>query len=250
MHDVEKKEFSDTRKETSAKSTDFNVTAIRKKLRNLSDLENHALDDCHTLFVETVNVLQSAVKGLKGGKVEKHDLQTLLSAAMTNQATCLDGFAFSKSRNKIRRYFRKSLRDISRQVSNSLALLKKINGTSKAKTEAFPEYGKMSGSFPQWVQKKERALLQTATNDIISNLVVAKDGSGNFTTIGDALNAAPNFSTTRFVIYIKAGAYYEYLELDSGKRMIMFVGDGIGKTLIKGNRSVAGNWTTYRSATV
>nr|GFC07630.1 pectinesterase-like [Tanacetum cinerariifolium] len=108
----------------------------------------------------------------------------------------------------------------------------------------------MAGRFPQWVQKKERGLLQTATNDIIYNLVVAKDGSGNFTTIGDALNASPNFSTTRFVIYIKAGAYYEYLELDSGKRMIMLVGDGIGKTLIKGNRSVAGNWTTYRSATV
>ncbi|PWA65937.1 plant invertase/pectin methylesterase inhibitor superfamily [Artemisia annua] len=236
---------------TEVRSTDFNVTVIRKKLRNLSDLENRALDDCHTLFVETVNELQSAVKGLKEGKVKtQDDLQTLLSAAMTNQATCLDGFAFSKSRNKIRRYFRKSLRNISRQVSNSLALLKKINGTSTAKTEAFPEYGKMSGPFPQWVGKKERALLQTDTNDIIYNLVVAKDGSGNFATIGEALNAAPNMSTTRFVIYIKAGAYYEYLEIDYNKRMIMLVGDGIGKTLIKGNRSVVDGWTTYRSATV
>nr|XP_043635687.1 pectinesterase-like [Erigeron canadensis] len=234
------------------RSTDFNVSAIRKKLRNLSPLEIRALDDCHSLFLETVNELNSAINGLKQTPYGKHyDLQTLLSASMTNQATCLDGFSYSKSRNKIRRYFRKSLRGISRQVSNSLALLKKLNGTSKGKTEStFPEYGEMSGGYPGWVRKKERALLQASVNETVYDLVVAKDGSGNFTTIGDALNASPNMSTTRFVIYIKAGAYYEYLEIDSRKPMIMLVGDGIGKTLIKGNRSVVDGWTTFRSGTV
>ncbi|KAK9067704.1 hypothetical protein SSX86_011815 [Deinandra increscens subsp. villosa] len=233
------------------RSTDFNVTAIRRKLRNLSALEIRALDDCHSMFVETVTELKSAIVDLNRTPYDKHsDLQTLLSAAMTNQATCLDGFAFSKSRNKIRRYFRKSLRQISRQVSNSLALLKKVNGTSKLKTETFPEYGEISGGYPRWIRKKERALLQAPVSNTVFDLMVAKDGTGNFTTIGDALNAAPNMSTTRFVIYVKAGAYYEYLEIDSRKTMIMLVGDGIGKTLIKGNRSVVDGWTTFRSGTV
>lgn len=102
------------------RSTDFNVTTIRRKLRNLSALEVRALDDCHSLFVETVRELKSVIDGINRSPYNKHaDLQTLLSAAMTNQATCLDGFAFSKSRNKIRRFFRKSLRDITRQVSIS-----------------------------------------------------------------------------------------------------------------------------------
>ncbi|XP_071741860.1 pectinesterase-like [Rutidosis leptorrhynchoides] len=233
------------------RSTDFNVTAIRRKLRNLSPIEVRALEDCHSLFLETVTELTSAISDLKRSPYGKnYDLQTLLSAAMTNQATCLDGFAYSKSRNKIRRYFRKSLRDITHQVSNSLALLKKVNGTSKGKAETFPEYGEMSGGYPHWVKKKERALLQAAVNQTVYNLVVAKDGSGNFSTIGEALNATPNMSTTRFAIYIKAGAYYEYLEIDSRKTMVMLVGDGIGKTLIKGNRSVVDGWTTFRSATV
>ncbi|CAI9300454.1 unnamed protein product [Lactuca saligna] len=232
-------------------STDFNVTAIRRKLRNLNALEIRALDDCHSLFVETVTELKSAISVLNRTPFNKHnDLQTLLSASMTNQATCLDGFAFSKSRNRIRRYFHKSLRDISHKVSNSLALLKKMNGTSKGKVEAFPEYGEMSGGYPRWVKTKDRKLLQAAVNETVYDLVVAKDGSGNFTTIGDALNAAPNGSTTRFVIYIKAGAYYEYLDIDNRKTMLMLVGDGIGNTLIKGNRSVADGWTTFRSATV
>ncbi|KAL8262205.1 hypothetical protein R6Q59_026254 [Mikania micrantha] len=235
----------------NVRSTDFNVTAIRRKLRNLSALEIRALEDCHSLFLETVSELRSVITDLNRTPYSKHDdLQTRLSAAMTNQATCLDGFVFSKSRNKIRRYFWKSVRDISRQVSNSLALLKKLNRNSKLTTEAMPEYGEMSGGFPRWIRKKERALLQAVANDTVYDLVVAKDGSGNFTTIGDALNAAPNMSTTRFVIYIKAGAYYEYLEIYSWKTMIMLVGDGIGKTLIKGNRSVVDGWTTFRSATV
>ncbi|KVI12485.1 pectinesterase-like [Cynara cardunculus var. scolymus] len=238
---------------TDVRSTDFNVTAIRRKLPHLTVYEIRALEDCHTLFLETVSELKSAVTDLSKSPAKKYnDLQSMLSAAMTNQATCLDGFEGTKSQVKISRHFRKALRGISRQVSNSLALLKKINGTtSEGKSaESLPGYGRMSGGYPDWVKRKDRRLLQLATNETVYDLVVAKDGSGNFTTIGEALNAAPNSSTTRFVIYIKSGAYYEYLEVINKKRMIMLVGDGIGKTLIKGNRSVVDGWTTFRSATV
>lgn len=54
----------------------------------------------------------------------------------------------------------------------------------------------------------------------------------------------------RFVIYIKAGAYFENVEVISKKTNLMFVGDGIEKTWVKGNRNVVDGWTTFRSATV
>lgn len=54
----------------------------------------------------------------------------------------------------------------------------------------------------------------------------------------------------RFVIHIKAGAYFEYLDIPRSKSMLMLVGDGMDKTYIKGNRSVGDGWTTFRSATV
>ena len=54
----------------------------------------------------------------------------------------------------------------------------------------------------------------------------------------------------RFVIYIKAGAYFENVEVERKKTMLMFIGDGIGKTVVKANRSVVDGWTTFRSATV
>ncbi|KAL4572132.1 hypothetical protein LXL04_018901 [Taraxacum kok-saghyz] len=232
---------------SDVRSTDFNVTNIRRKLPHLTLLEIRALEDCHSLFLDTVSQLKSAVSDLSKSSSSKYNnFRTMLSAAMTNQDTCLDGFAGSKSEVKISRHFRKALKGISRQVSNSLALLKKINGTGES------EYGRMSGGFPKWVRRSDRRLLQTTTNEttLTYNLVVAQDGSGNFTTIGEALYAAPNASSTRFVIYIKAGAYYEYVEVINKKTNIMFVGDGIGKTLIKGNRNVVDGWTTFRSATV
>lgn len=128
-------------------------------------------------------------------------------------------------------------------------MLKKIKGNSNNKEE-FEEYGEVKGGFPTWLSGKERRLLQAAVNETKYNLVVAKDGSGNFKTIGEAVAAAPNSSATRFVIHIKAGAYYEYIEVERRKTMLMFVGDGIGKTLVKGNRNVIDGSTTFRSATV
>lgn len=58
------------------------------------------------------------------------------------------------------------------------------------------------------------------------------------------------FSVYRFVIYIKAGAYFENVDVEKKKKMLMFIGDGIGKTVVKANRSVVDGWTTFRSATV
>ncbi|KAK6135076.1 hypothetical protein DH2020_031197 [Rehmannia glutinosa] len=237
-----------------------NCSSLRRKLlKKLEPIELRALEDCLELFADTVEELKKINSDLSASKSpEKYydDLQTLLSGAMTNQYTCLDGFAYSK--NNTRRFIEGRLKRISRHVSNSLAMVKKlkrkIGKKPKVPEEVFPEYGKMRNGFPTWLKKSDRKLLQAtataAANGTRFDLVVAQDGSGNFTTINEALAAAPNNSDTRFVIYIKTGAYYEYIELERRKRNIMFLGDGIGKTLIKGNRSVVDGWTTFRSSTV
>lgn len=138
------------------------------------------------------------------------------------------------------------------QVSNALAMVQKIKPTSSKKSgEVFREYGRVVGGHPTWLSKEDQELVDTPANETVKyDVVVAKDGSGNYTTIVEAVEAAPDRGTKRYVIYVKAGAYYEYVEVLKKKTMLMFVGDGIGKTLIKGNRSVVDGWTTFRSATV
>ncbi|KAK7392292.1 hypothetical protein VNO78_20726 [Psophocarpus tetragonolobus] len=236
------------------RSSSYNCSGLKKKLKNLNPLDQRALDDCLKLFQDTNAELKTTMDDLSKstiGSKRHHDLQTLLSGAMTNLYTCLDGFAYSKAR--VRDRIEKKLLEISHHISNSLAMLNKVPGVKKttmSEPEVFPEYGKMKKGFPSWVSPKDRKLLQAAVNETKFDLVVSKDGTGNFTTIGEALAVAPNSSTTRFVIHIKAGAYFENVEVIRKKTNLMFVGDGIGKTVVKGSRNVVDGWTTFQSATV
>ncbi|XP_048137508.1 pectinesterase-like [Rhodamnia argentea] len=243
-----------------ARSVSSNCSSLERRLATkLGPLERRALDDCLELLADTIDQFRKAIYDLssKNGPTAPaahfHDLQTLLSGAMTNQYTCLDGFAYSKQ--NVRDAIERSLVKISRHASNSLALLKKLPGvkgrpSGSPAAEVFPEYGRMRDGFPAWLSPKDRRLLQASVSATKYNVTVAQDGTGNFTTVSAAVAAAPNASTTRFVIYIKAGAYFENVEVDSKKPMIMFLGDGIGQTWIKGNRNVVDGWTTFRSATV
>ncbi|KAL0371474.1 UNVERIFIED_CONTAM: putative pectinesterase/pectinesterase inhibitor 40 [Sesamum angustifolium] len=192
-----------TMKEVRASAS--NCSSLRRKLvKKLEPLDLQALDDCLELFSDTVGELKRILAELSAGSsADKYydDLQTLLSGAMTNQDTCLDGFAYSK--NNTRQLIQGRLKRITKHMSNSLAMVKKLKKRSKKKPvhgEEFPEYGQMKDGYPTWLKKNDRRLLQTATNATKYDLVVAQDGSGNFTTINEALAAAPNNSDTRSVV--------------------------------------------------
>ncbi|HEY2673642.1 MAG TPA: pectinesterase family protein [Rugosimonospora sp.] len=56
--------------------------------------------------------------------------------------------------------------------------------------------------------------------------VVAKDGTGNYTTVQAAVNAVPANNTSRFTITIKPGTYREIVSIPSNRPYISFVGAG------------------------
>ncbi|EAY97716.1 hypothetical protein OsI_19639 [Oryza sativa Indica Group] len=88
-----------------------------------------------------------------------------------------------------------------------------------------------------------------AVNGVVT---VDQGGGGNYTTVGDAVAAAPSNldgSTGHYVIYVAGGVYEENVVVPKHKRYIMMVGDGVGQTVITGNRSVVDGWTTFNSAT-
>ncbi|KAF5732635.1 pectinesterase-like [Tripterygium wilfordii] len=230
-----------------------NCIGVRERLKNnLTQMEEIAISDCLELFNSSLSELKSAVSDLaytKSVPQHYHDLQTLLSGAMTNQYTCLDGFA--DGNENVRDEIKFSLYNVSQHLSNSLAMLKKVPGVNESEPRnTFSGIGRMKRGYPSWLSVKDRKLLQAPVNSTQFDLTVAMDGTGNFSTIGEAVDAAPKSSTTRFVIYIKAGAYFENVEVERKKTMLMFVGDGIEKTVVKASRNVVDGWTTFRSATV
>ncbi|WP_066837440.1 pectinesterase family protein [Rufibacter ruber] len=64
------------------------------------------------------------------------------------------------------------------------------------------------------------------------DFVVAKDGSGQFKTVQEAINAVPDFRKNQTTIYIKNGVYKEKLTLPSTKTNVKLVGQDVQKTVL------------------
>ncbi|WP_257670215.1 pectinesterase family protein [Parapedobacter tibetensis] len=70
------------------------------------------------------------------------------------------------------------------------------------------------------------------TNVIKADLVVAADGSGDFETVQEAINAAPTNSRSYCYIFIKAGTYKEVITIPHGKEYIYLIGEDVNKTIL------------------
>jgi len=64
------------------------------------------------------------------------------------------------------------------------------------------------------------------------DFVVAKDGSGDFTTVQQAINAVPDYRKKRTVIFIKKGTYKEKLILPESKSLVTFIGENRDSTIL------------------
>ncbi|KAL1331290.1 pectinesterase 2 [Arachis ipaensis] len=207
-----------------------NTISLGPKCRNAH--EKAAWNDCIKLYEYTINKLNKTMDPKT--KCDQVDAQTWLSTALTNLETCKAGFYDLGVQDYMLPLL--SNNNVSCLLSNTLSLNK----------VAFqpPSY---KDGFPTWVKPGDRKLLQSSSAASKANVVVAKDGSGKYTTVSAAVNAAPSGSS-RYVIYVKAGVYNEQVQVKA--KNVMLVGDGIGKTVITGSKSVGGGSTTFSSATV
>uniref|UniRef100_A0A1D1Z2T3 Pectinesterase n=1 Tax=Anthurium amnicola TaxID=1678845 RepID=A0A1D1Z2T3_9ARAE len=76
-------------------------------------------------------------------------------------------------------------------------------------------------------------------------------GNGCYRTVQEAVDAAPEYGARRFVIYIKEGVYQETVRVPFEKTHVVFVGDGMGKTVITGSlHAQMVGVSTYNTASV
>lgn len=64
------------------------------------------------------------------------------------------------------------------------------------------------------------------------DLTVAQDGTGNFTTVQAAVNAAPAGRTAAFTIFIKNGRYKEKITVPANKPFLQLVGQSVANTVL------------------
>lgn len=114
-----------------AKSTSALVLKLSKGLE-LRPREASAMKDCVENTRDSVDELQQslqAMKDLKGPEFEFkiNDLQTWVSAALTNEDTCMDNFEGNGMNGKVKDTIRGRIVRVSQLISNALALINQLN---------------------------------------------------------------------------------------------------------------------------
>lgn len=228
--------------------------------KGLTEREKTALHDCLEMVDETLDELRKAELELNEypnkKKLSEHanDLMTLVSSAITNQESCLDGFSHDDADGHVQGALLEGEEHVEKMCSNALAMIKNMTDTDIATQQRLmgrklkEETKNKNNGWPEWLSDGDRRLLQSLT--VTPNVVVAADGSGNYKTVSAAVAAAPKKSSKRYVIRIKAGVYRENVEVPKSKTNIMFVGDNRETTIITGSRNVHDGSTTFHSATV
>ncbi|CDO99718.1 unnamed protein product [Coffea canephora] len=203
--------------------------------------EQAALADCLELMDMSVDRLMDSMVALGSQTAQSQsDAHSWLGSVLTNHVTCLDGL-----NGPARSVVEPMMKDLILKARTSLAMVVAI---APPKEEMIEQ--PLNGDLPSWVTSKDRRLLEALPKDVKANSVVAKDGSGNYKTVQEAVNAAPNNAQSRYVIYVKAGTYKEKVDIGKNKKNLMLVGDGMDKTIITGSLNVVDGSTTFNSATV
>ncbi|URE22891.1 pectinesterase [Musa troglodytarum] len=128
-------------------------------------------------------------------------------------------------------------------TSNAIAIVDELSSLLKSFKD--DEQG-----FPSWFSSHDRKLLAAQSRgQLTPNVVVAKDGSGKFTTINDAINSMPKDYSGRYVIYVKAGVYKENVIVGKDKVNVLMYGDGSRKTIVTGSKNYVDGVQTVDTAT-
>jgi len=64
------------------------------------------------------------------------------------------------------------------------------------------------------------------------DITVAQDGTGNYKTVQEAINAVPDFRKVTTTIFIKNGIYKEKLNLSASKQLVKMIGESVEKTIL------------------
>ncbi|KAG6513499.1 probable pectinesterase/pectinesterase inhibitor 51 [Zingiber officinale] len=193
--------------------------------------------------------LQAASDLYAAGKIA--DMHAYTAAAQIYQYGCMSGL------NKV---------NDTRQVVEAAAYLAGVvNMTSyaTAMVAALRRYGsdmsrwgppqtERDGYWPEATEGSAGVRKKFPPRSAPANATVCKGGGcGGYATVQAAVDAAPEKSSAPFVIHIKEGVYKETVRVPLEKTNLVFVGDGMGKTVITGNLTAdMVGLSTYNTATV
>ncbi|URE03930.1 pectinesterase [Musa troglodytarum] len=211
-----------------------------------------ALENCRELLDYAIDDLRGSIDRLDGFSLIKldkflDDLKVWISATITYQETCLDGF--ENTTTNAAESMRKALNSSAEMTSNVLAIVTNLDNTLDSLNLGISRK-LLAEEYPSWVSLGKRRLLQLSPAELKPSVTVAQDGTGDVKTINDALLRVPKKSNDTFVIYIKEGVYKEKVQVNRSLTNVIMVGDGTNKTKITGSLNYIDGTATFKTATV
>ncbi|XP_058078979.1 pectinesterase-like [Magnolia sinica] len=209
-----------------------------------------AIADCNELLDHAKDELESTIANIDGEKMssKSNDLKNWMSAVMSYQQTCIDGFPEGDLKSKME----DGMKSAKKMTSNALAIINEA--ASILSTLEIPGFThprllqeeSSNGGLPDWMSTEDRRLLKEKAKPP-PNVVVAKDGK--FTTINAALKAMPKKYTGRYVIYVKEGIYEEQVIITKDMVNVTIYGDGSRKTIVTSSKNFVDGTRTFQTAT-
>ncbi|KAJ4981557.1 hypothetical protein NE237_032394 [Protea cynaroides] len=203
-----------------------------------------ALADCVELMNFSIDRVKDSAVAIGSGSTESlADAHAWLSSVLTNHVTCLDGFNGGPAQSVMEA----QVQDLKARAKTSLAMFVAISRSNEGALRR-----SLHGKFPSWVTDRDRKLMESLPKDLKlnANVVVAKDGSGKYQTVQQAVASTPDNGNSRYVIYVKKGTYDEHVVVGQTKKNVMIIGDGMDSTIITGSLNVVDGSTTFDSATL
>ncbi|KAG0492620.1 hypothetical protein HPP92_005699 [Vanilla planifolia] len=220
-------------------------------------IDNDGFEFCKQLLVDAGEQLE-AVFSEANNTDRADDLQAWLSMVISYRTNCLA----SIESQELSKQMAAALKNTTELTDNAIVIVSAVAQLAKelnidvstgeitgSATGGRRLLSSRKGEFPSWMSVVDRKLLATGGVPIVPTAVVAKDGSGQFKTITDALNAMPKVYTGRYVIYVKAGVYNEKVNVEKTKPNLLIYGDGPRKTIVTGRLNFAEGVGTFKTAT-
>ncbi|KAL5727451.1 pectinesterase [Ranunculus cassubicifolius] len=220
--------------------------SLDKETKDKYDVSS--LEVCKKYIEYAAEDLERAISKISKSDMKKtgdlaRDLNIMLSAVLSYKSTCVEEMDNPKLKEALQGGV---LLNTTQLAENGLAIvegiaqfLENINLdlsalTGKQTNRRLLDIGE--DGYPTWLSASDRKLLQVKEN-AKPHVTVAKDGSGQFKTIQEAVNSYPKKHQGRYIIYVKKGIYQEYVTIDSKTHNIYMYGDGAKETIVTGNRN-------------
>ncbi|CAH8355400.1 unnamed protein product [Eruca vesicaria subsp. sativa] len=226
------------------------LNQIKSSAGNATDLQT--IDLCVRLYENTLYYTDHILKALAAKKY--FNVNIYITGVDANMDVCRDELTTKElTHEKVSCFINQTIDDGYKRTriqgdKNTSSKVCFIIRQSRSKSNTYiPSNSSTICSLPPLRCRHPRRFLRSLALKGEADIVVAKDGTGNFTTVRDAVTAAPENSKKRYIIYVKKGVYEEIVIIGNRKENITIVGDGRDLTVLTGSLS---GIKTFQTATL